>query len=97
MVSYLKKRNKEEKQRNVDPNKGGNVLKASHASETRAILWVLSGNKDELFLALCQEDISLTGTRTRTQWQIKKVFNDESFSCGRGFSHFAADVRQSSG
>lgn len=65
------------KQRNVDP-KRGNVLKAAHTSETCAILWVLSGNKDELFLALCQEDISLTGTRVGTQWEIKKLFTDES-------------------
>lgn len=50
------------------------MLKVSHASESFTILWVLNGNKDELFLALCQEDISPTGTRVGTLAEIKKSF-----------------------
>lgn len=53
------------------------MFKASHASETCTILWVLNGNKEELFLALCQEDISLTRTSQNTIGN-QKLFNGES-------------------
>lgn len=67
---FLPYRKKERKTGKTEKcrSKWGNVLKASHASETWCNpLGLKNGNKDKLFLVLYQEDVSLTGTRVRTR------------------------------
>lgn len=65
LLFYLKK--KQRKTGKMQIQKGKRAQSNRCIRDLHSPLGLKVGNKEELFLALCQEDISLTGTRVGTR------------------------------